>query len=312
MELQQGEPNKNLQQLHHDYDGLWTAIVSPFRKAQIDFLALDKIINHQIEGGVRGIVVAGSTGEGFSLNSEEYESLLERSVTFSAKRLLVVAGVTDVSYHGVLFKTKVAHRARVDAIMCAIPPYIKPNRSGIMNYFQALHEASTLPIILYSVPSRTNVDFAEEDLHNLFELPNVIGFKDASGDVQRAERLISSINKPFAYFCGDDELLLPFSRVGANGLMSVASNVIPAQMQKMAMAIRDNDFNRATYLDGELRAVYDALNLDTNPVCVKYLMFLLKLCNADLRHPLAQPNEETRKVLYEMARKIRAKNTACT
>ncbi len=278
--------------------GIYTAIVTPFDKTseKIDFDALNKILDFQIKSKVSGVIVAGSTGEGGSLSIEEYEKLCSASSSYVDKKIKVVAGCPSNDTKKCVEMAKIAEKNNIDSLMCVIPFYNKPSQEGIFRHFKAIHDSVNIPIILYSVKGRTVVDFSDETILKLADLERVVAMKDSSNDIERPLR-IRDKNQKLNLLCGDDSLFLAYSAQGGYGLVSVASNIIPEEMVKIQNSIDANDYLGALHNHQKYINLYSALFIESNPVPVKYALSLMGICGSNVRLPLFDLSEESKRKL---------------
>lgn len=281
------------------FKGLITALVTPFKDNKLDLLALEKILNHQINNAVDGIVVGGSTGEGASLTLQEYKILLQASVEITKKRLPIIAGCYSSNTSSAVEIIKIGSQIAVDGFMCSIPPYLKPTQEGIYLHFKALHQASNLPIMLYSVPSRTIVDFSDDTIVQLSKLPRIIALKDAAHDLERPLRIKPQINNRFNFLAGNDTAILSYNLQGGAGWVSVASNMVPALCKQIQLYCQNNDYYTAGQIYEQLLPLYQALFVESNPIPVKYGVASLGLCANELRLPLTKASKRAQAVMDE-------------
>lgn len=275
------------------FSGLITAIITPFENNKLDLNSLEKVVNYQIDNNVDGIVVGGSTGEGNSLTLQEYRSLLQASVAIADERIIVIAGCSANNIDLAIEMAKISAETAVDGFMCSIPSYIKPTQEGIYLYFTAIHNASNLPIMLYSVPSRTIADFTDETIVRLSKLPRIIALKDASYDLERPLRLKLMIDKDFNLLSGNDELALAYNAGSGVGCVSVVANIAPNLCKQLQDYCRDNNYHEARKIQAKLLPLYKALFAETNPIGVKYAAHILELCTDEIRLPLTKATKET-------------------
>lgn len=275
------------------FNGLITAIITPFKNNKLDLGSLEKIINYQIDNNVDGVVVAGSTGEGNSLTLQEYQSLLQASKVIAQKRIIVIAGCSANNTDIAVEMVKMSAGIGVDGFMCSIPSYIKPTQEGIYLHFAAIHNASNLPIMLYSVPSRTIADFTDDVIVKLSKLPRIIALKDAHNDLERPLKLKSLINKNFNLLSGNDELALAYNAQFGVGCVSVAANIAPNLCKKLQNYCHDNNYFEARKIQAKLLPLYKALFAETNPISVKYAAHILGLCANEIRLPLTNATKTT-------------------
>lgn len=287
-----------LMRYNNIFKGLITAIITPFKDNKLDFVSLEKILNYQIDNKVDGVVIAGSTGEGPSLSLQEYQSLLEIAVEITKNRTQIIAGCSAMTTSTALDMIQICTKISVDGFMCSIPSYVKPMQEGIYLHFEAIHNASidrasNLPIMLYSVPSRTVVDFSDDTIVRLSKLPRIVAFKDAGNDLERPLRIKAAVSKGFNLLCGNDELALSYNVHSGVGCVSVASNVTPSLCKKLQDNCRDGNYQKALQIQQQLLPIYKALFAESNPIPVKYAVARLGLCSNELRLPLTSAGKVT-------------------
>lgn len=275
------------------FKGLITAMITPFKDNKLDFVSVEKIVNYQIANKVDGIVVAGSTGEGPSLTLQEYQSLLQAVIEITNKRMPVIAGCSAMTTSTAVDMIQICTKISVYGFMCSIPSYVKPMQEGIYLHFEAIHNASNLPIMLYSVPSRTVVDFSDDTIVRLSKLPRIVAFKDAGNDLERPLRIKAAVSKDFNLLCGNDELALSYNVHSGVGCVSVASNVTPSLCKKLQDNCRDGNYQEALQIQQQLLPIYKALFAESNPIPVKYAVARLGLCSNELRLPLTSAGKVT-------------------
>ncbi|WP_342271007.1 4-hydroxy-tetrahydrodipicolinate synthase [Candidatus Tisiphia endosymbiont of Parasteatoda lunata] len=275
------------------FKGLITAIITPFKDNKLDFVSLEKILNYQIDNKVDGVVIAGSTGEGPSLSLQEYQSLLEIAVEITKNRTQIIAGCAAMTTSTAVDMIQICTKISVDGFMCSIPSYVKPTQEGIYLHFETIHNASNLPIMLYSVSSRTVVDFSDDTIVRLSKLPRIVAFKDAGNDLERPLRIKAAVSKDFNLLCGNDELALSYNVHSGVGCVSVASNVTPSLCKKLQDNCRDGNYQEALQIQQQLLPIYKALFAESNPIPVKYAVARLGLCSNELRLPLTSAGKVT-------------------
>ena len=219
------------------FSGVYTALVTPFSKGRLDEAALKKLIELQVKGGVDGIVPVGTTGESPTVDFEEHVRLVELSVYYAKGRCKIIAGSGANSTEEALYLTKSAEYAGADGSLQVCPYYNKPSQAGLYAHFSEIAKSTNLPIVLYSIPSRCNVELNVSTVMRLAaDHPNIVCIKEAGGDVDRVSQLRNVLPRKFSILSGDDSLTLPFMAVGAQGVISVAANLIPRQLTKMVHA----------------------------------------------------------------------------
>ncbi|ABV79298.1 dihydrodipicolinate synthase [Rickettsia bellii OSU 85-389] len=286
--------------MNNIFKGLITAIITPFRDNKLDLNALEKILEYQINAEVNAVVIAGSTGEGSSLSFEEYKLLLQTAKDIVNKRIPVISGCSSNNTACAIELAAESTKIGVDGFMISPPSYLKPTQGGIYKHFEAIHEASNLPIMLYSVPSRTGVDFTDETILKLSKLSRILALKDAGIDLERPLRIKSVINKELNLLCGNDDLSLAFNAQGGVGCVSVASNITPKLCKELQEKWHNNDVKGALGIHQRLLPLYKALFVESNPIPVKYAMYYLGFCTNEIRLPLTEATDTTKKQIEEI------------
>jgi 4-hydroxy-tetrahydrodipicolinate synthase len=280
------------------FTGTFTAIVTPFRKGEIDADALRRIVRAQIRAGVDGIVPVGTTGESPTLDYEEHLEVIAYAVEFAKGKIQVIAGTGGNSTSEAAFLTKGAQTAGADASLQVAPYYNKPTQEGLYQHFLEISRATKLPIILYSIPSRCGVEIAVDTVRRLAAAtPRIVGIKEAGGNPDRVTQLRAALGTRFSILSGDDALTLPFMALGAQGVISVASNVIPRQVAQMVRAAAAGDFFTARRLHQQWHPLFRDLFLETNPVPVKAALAMMGQIAEEYRLPLVSMNPKNRETL---------------
>jgi 4-hydroxy-tetrahydrodipicolinate synthase len=270
------------------FAGTFTAIVTPFRRGgKLDDAALERLIGNQIKGGVDGIVPVGTTGESPTLDYEEHVHVIKRAVEVAAGRIQVLAGTGGNSTSEAIYLTKMAKKAGADGSLQVAPYYNKPTQEGLFQHFRAIAEATELPMVLYSVPSRCGVEIGVETVRRLAEsCSNIVGIKEAGGSCDRVSQLRGALGPKFTIVSGDDSLTLPFMSVGAHGVISVASNVAPKEVSQLVNAFRSGKAEQALKMHTKLYPLFKDLFVETNPIPVKAALAMMGICEAEYRLPL--------------------------
>lgn len=269
------------------FTGTYTAIVTPFRNGQIDEAALQRLIQLQIKGGVDGIVPVGTTGESATVDYAEHIRIIELSVKFAAGRTKVVAGTGGNSTQEAVYLTQEAAKAGADASLQVAPYYNKPTQEGVFQHFRAVARATPLPLILYSIPGRCGIEIAVDTVKRLAaECKTIVSIKEAGGNADRVSQLRAALGPKFSILCGDDSLTLPFMAVGAQGVVSVASNIIPKQVSAMVRAFAKGDVAGAQKLHAKYYPIFKDLFIETNPVPVKAALAMMGVMAEEYRLPL--------------------------
>jgi 4-hydroxy-tetrahydrodipicolinate synthase len=280
------------------FTGTYTAIVTPFRKGQIDEAALDRLIQAQVRGGVDGIVPVGTTGESPTLDYDEHIRVIALSVEFARGRVKVLAGTGGNSTSEAVHLTQRAEKAGADGSLQVAPYYNKPTQEGLFQHFRAVARCSRLPIVLYSIPGRCGIEICVDTVKRLArECKTVIGIKEAGGSADRVSQLRAALGPRFEILSGDDSLTLPFMAVGAQGVISVASNVIPRQVAQMVRAFAAGKTRVAVRLHQKYYPLFKDLFIETNPVPVKAALAMLGQIEGEYRLPLVPMSVRNREVL---------------
>ncbi|MBR5195083.1 MAG: 4-hydroxy-tetrahydrodipicolinate synthase [Akkermansia sp.] len=276
------------------YQGLYTAIVTPFKNGQVDYEAFKALIEAQIAGGVDGIVPMGTTGESPTVSTEEHLEVIRVCVETVAGRCQVIAGTGANCTAEAIELTKAAAAMGADGTLQVCPYYNKPNQEGVYQHFKAIAEATDLPIMLYSIPGRSGIEIAVDTVARLAaDCPTIVAIKEAGGSVERVNQLVQALPEGFAVLSGDDGLTVPFISCGAVGLVSVTSNVAPAEMKALVDAAMSGDGKKALELQKKYYPLMKGLmSLDVNPVPVKAALALRGNIGWDIRLPLVPLAEE--------------------
>jgi len=279
-------------------EGTYTALVTPFREEPdqpIDWPALDALIERQIVARVAGLVPCGTTGESPTLSHEEHARVVERTVKRAGGRTQVIAGAGSNSTREAIALAEHAERVGADAVMVVVPYYNKPTQEGLVRHFVEVAKHVRLPVVVYNIPGRTGVDLAPETLARICALaPNVVATKEATGNVLRAQRLAQAMGERLVILSGDDALTLPMIAVGARGVISVTSNVLPAEIVRATDLALAGNLEQARRLHLTLLPVHEAMFLEASPGPVKVALALRDLIRPVVRAPLCSPTEATR------------------
>ena len=280
------------------FTGTYTAIVTPFKNGQLDEAALERLVKGQIKGGVDGIVPVGTTGESPTLDFEEHIQVIKLSVKFAAKKIKVIAGTGGNSTSEAIYLTKAAEAAGADGSLQVAPYYNKPTPEGLFQHFRAIARATKLPLMLYSVPGRCGVEIGVDTVKRLAaECKNIVSIKEAGGSADRVSQLRAALPKEFTILSGDDSLTLPFMSVGAVGVVSVASNVIPREVSRMVNAFAAGKISEAQKLHAKFYPLFKDLFIETNPVPVKAALTMLGQLEEEYRLPLVPMSSKNRETL---------------
>jgi 4-hydroxy-tetrahydrodipicolinate synthase len=269
------------------FKGVLTALVTPFRDGAFDLDAFLRLVERQVAAGVDGLVPAGTTGEASTLSFAEHHRVLEHCVEAAAGRVRVIAGCGGNDTAKVIDLVRHAKTIGADAALVVTPYYNRPSQDGLYRHFAAIADAVELPVILYNVPSRTGVDMTNETVARLAELPNIVGIKDATGDLGRVSQMRLEVPESFSLISGDDPSFLGYMAHGGSGVISVTSNVAPEPMVALYGAAESGDAKGALYWQDRLIRLHKALFLDASPAPTKYALAKLGLCAEEVRLPLA-------------------------
>lgn len=276
------------------FKGVITALVTPFRDGTVDEPAFVKLLERQIAGGVHGVVPVGTTGESATVSLEEHRRIVELTVEVCAGRIPVIAGAGGNDTAKVIELVRHAKTVGADAALVVTPYYNRPSQEGLYLHYKAVNDAVQLPVVLYNVPSRTSLDMANETVERLAALPNVVGIKDATGDMVRISLMRKQVPSGFALISGDDPTLLGYMAHGGHGVISVTSNVAPEACVARYEAAAQGAFDTAATWQDRLVALDKALFLDNSPAPAKYALAKLGLCSEEVRLPLSPCNEAAR------------------
>ena len=276
------------------YQGLYTAIVTPFKDGKVDYDAFKALIEAQIAGGVDGIVPMGTTGESPTVSTEEHLEVIRVCIETVAGRCQVIAGTGANCTAEAIEMTKAAAAMGADGTLQVCPYYNKPNQEGVYQHFKAIAEATDLPIMLYSIPGRSGIEIAVETVARLAaDCPTIVAIKEAGGSVERVNQLVQALPADFAILSGDDGLTVPFISCGAVGLVSVTSNIAPAEMKELVDTALSGDGKKALELQKKYYPLMKGLmSLDVNPVPAKAALALRGQIGWEIRLPLVPLAEE--------------------
>jgi len=284
------------------FEGILTALVTPFRDGGVDEAALRHLIEHQIEAGVDGIVPCGSTGESATLSHAEHCRVVEVAVEAAAGRVAVVAGTGSNNTREAIELTRHAREAGADGALLISPYYNKPTQDGIVAHYEAVARETRFPLLVYNIPGRTASNILPSTLGRLAEIEHVVGVKESCGDLEQIAHAIAACPPPFTFVSGDDAATLPLIAIGGHGVISTTSNVAPREMGELVRAARAGDFARARELHYRLLPLFEMLFCETNPIPVKAAVALQGRCSSEIRlplTPLTAPNRERLQVVLK-------------
>ncbi|MBG7606892.1 MAG: 4-hydroxy-tetrahydrodipicolinate synthase [Verrucomicrobia bacterium] len=287
-----------------NFTGTHTALITPFQNGTIDVPAFEALIERQIAGGINGIVPVGTTGESPTLGAEDHIEVIRLAIQAAKGRIKVIAGTGANSTSEAIELTQAAEKLGADASLQVCPYYNKPSQEGLYLHFKAIADSTSLPIMLYSVPGRSSIEIAPETAARLAaDCKNITAIKEAGGSVDRINQLVQALPDGFGILSGDDPLTLPFISCGANGLVSVAANLVPEVISKLVNHCLAAEFTEALAMQKQYYPLMRGLmSLDVNPVPIKTAVALQGHCSAELRLPLAPMDEDNLVALRALLR----------
>ena len=284
------------------FEGVFTALITPFRDGEIDADALRALVDAQVAAGVDGVVPCGSTGESATLSHAEHRRVVEIVVDAAGGRLPVIAGTGSNNTREAVELTRHAREAGADAALLISPYYNKPTQEGIVAHFEHVARETGLPLVVYNIPGRTASNLLPATVARLSDIDGIVGVKEACGDLDQIAHVVAACRDDFAVLSGDDGLTLPLLAVGGNGVISTTSNVAPREMVALVGAARAGRFDQALPVHQRLMPLFDALFCETNPIPVKAAVALQGHCGDEIRLPLtpvADGNRERLRVVMK-------------
>ena len=278
--------------------GSIVALITPFENNTLNEDVYRKLIHYHLENGTNGIVPGGTTGESPTLSHDEHKKIIEIAVKECSRKIPVVAGTGSNSTSEAVELSKFAEKAGADALLVVTPYYNKPTQEGLYQHYKKINDNVSIPIIIYNIPSRSVIDMSVETMARLYELKNISGVKDATGNLDRVNEQLKKMGKEFIQLTGNDDNALEFNKRGGVGSISVTAN-IAAKLCSDFQASCANGFKNSENLDKILQPVHAAMFVESNPSPVKYAASLLGLCNPEVRLPLVQVKEESKRKILE-------------
>ena len=278
------------------FKGSNVALITPFKDNSLDEESYRKLIDFHIQNGTNGLVPAGTTGESPTLNHEEHQKVIEICIKESGGKIPVIAGTGSNSTDEAVSLTKHAEKAGANGALIVTPYYNKPTQEGLYQHYKKINDNTSLPIIIYNIPGRCVIDMSVDTMAKLFELKNIAGVKDATGDLNRLDQTIKKLGPEFIQLTGEDGLAFEFNKRGGVGIISVTANIAPKQcsdMQKLSKSKNIEDIKKAEKIDKSLQPLHKALFIESNPAPVKYAAKILGLCNDEIRLPLVNIQKKT-------------------
>jgi 4-hydroxy-tetrahydrodipicolinate synthase len=273
------------------FAGAWTALVTPFRNDEVDEKALRDLVEAQIQGSIDGLMPCGTTGESVNLSHAEYAKVVAITVDQARGRVPVVAGSGSASTRHTIELSRAAKDAGAAGLLVVSPYYNRPTPDGLYEHFVGIAGAVNLPIVLYNVPGRTGVDVSLATLERLAAVPSIVAIKESTGNVVRSADIAAHFGDRYTILAGDDGLTLPILAVGGQGVVSVASNLVPAEVARAVHLFRDGDLAGARSLSQRLRALYDVLFIESSPGPIKYALAACERIKPEIRLPMVLPTD---------------------
>ena len=284
------------------FKGSNVALITPFKDNIFDDESYLKIINFHLDNGTNGLVPVGTTGESPTLSHNEHNDVIELCIKEANGKIPVIAGTGSNSTKEAIKLTQHAEKAGADGALVVTPYYNKPTQEGLYQHYKAINDKCGIPIIIYNIPSRSVVDMSVETMAKLYELKNIVGVKDATGDLNRVHEQRKMMGDDFIQLTGNDDNALEFNKRGGVGSISVTANIAPklcSDFQRLSKSNTESDVSNADELDKILQPIHNSLFIESNPSPVKYAAKLLGLCDDEVRLPLVKVTENTKKVIKE-------------
>ena len=284
------------------FKGSNVALITPFKNDKLDVDSYIKLIHFHMENGTNGLVPAGTTGESPTLSHDEHQKVIDLCIQESKGKLPVIAGTGSNSTEEAISLTKHAEKAGANAALIVTPYYNKPTQEGLYQHYKAINDKCGLPIIIYNIPSRSVIDMSVETMTRLYELKNIVGVKDATGNLDRVDQQLKAMGKDFIQLTGNDDNALEFNKRGGVGAISVTANIAPklcSQFQALSILNDDKSKNEAKNLDNILQSLHSAMFVESNPSPVKFAAKQLGLCDDAVRLPLVKVTEQTREIIIK-------------
>lgn len=286
------------------FTGCGTALITPFKNGEIDYPALDALIEQQIAGGVDALIAAGTTGEPATMTWEEHLAVIRRVVEVTNHRVPVIAGTGSNCTREAVEAARQSKEFGADAQLVVTPYYNKTSQEGLIAHFNAIADAATLPVIVYNVPSRTGLNIGPEALRQICRHPNVVAVKEASSDVAQSLDKLRLVGDDAVFYSGNDDLIVPLMSCGFKGVISVVSNVLPKETSDMAHMALAGDFAGASAMQLKLLPFIKALFCETSPIPVKAAAAAMGLCEDELRLPLVPMQQANREKMYGLMKEL--------
>ena len=278
--------------------GSIVALITPFRDDNLDEDTYRKLINYHLKNGTNGVVPGGTTGESPTLSHSEHKKIIEIAVSECKGKIPIIAGTGSNSTDEAVDLSKFAEKANSDALLVVTPYYNKPTQEGLYQHYKKINDNVGIPIIIYNIPSRSVIDMSVDTMAKLYELKNIVGVKDATGDLDRVDQQLKAMGKEFIQLTGNDDNALEFNKRGGVGAIGVTANIAAKLSSNFQKACVD-DFKKASEIDKLLQPLHSSLFIESNPSPVKYAASILGMCSPEVRLPLVEIREETKKKVSE-------------
>ena len=282
------------------FKGSNVALITPFKDDSLDVESYIKLIHFHLENGTSGLVPAGTTGESPTLSHKEHQQVIDLCIKESSGKIPVIAGTGSNSTDEAISLTTHAEKAGANAALIVTPYYNKPTQEGLYQHYKAINDKCGLPIIIYNIPGRSVIDMSVETMARLFELKNIVGVKDATGDLNRVNKQLKAMGREFIQLTGNDDNALEFNRRGGVGAISVTANIAPklcSKFQSLTLLSDDKSQKEAESLDKILQPVHHSMFIESNPSPVKYAAKVLGLCDDAVRLPLVRVTDSTKNII---------------
>ena len=279
------------------FKGSFTALITPFKNGKFDETSFRSLIDFQINSGTHGLVPTGTTGESPTLSHDEHIRIVEVCIEQANNKVPIIAGTGSNSTDEAIFLTKHAEKAGADAALVVTPYYNKPSQEGLLQHFTEIANSVNIPIVIYNIPGRSVIDMTNETMAKLYKLKNIVGVKDATGDIPRVYSTKNDVGKDYILLTGDDSTTLAFMTYGGHGAISVTSNIAPQLCSEFQNLCMDKKFYEASIINDQLMPLHRALFLESSPGPVKYAASVLGLCSEEVRLPVTTISKETKETI---------------
>ena len=276
------------------FKGSFTALITPFKNGKFDETSFRSLIDFQIDSGTHGLVPTGTTGESPTLSHDEHIRIVEVCIEQANNKVPIIAGTGSNSTDEAIYLTKHAEKAGADAALVVTPYYNKPSQEGLLQHFTEIANSVNIPIVIYNIPGRSVIDMTNETMAKLYKLKNIVGVKDATGDIPRVYFTKNDVGEDYILLTGDDSTTLAFMTYGGHGAISVTSNIAPQLCSEFQNLCMDKKFYEASIINDQLMPLHRALFLESSPGPVKYAASVLGLCSEEVRLPVTTISKETK------------------